>query len=149
MKSSKIITLVMLGTIVSACGSDDRVEYHQNQYRSQADCQKDWGKDAKDCAPKSGGGGYVGPRYIWSGGTPVAVYPDNTSKLHTDSYLARGTQTTAIGAVRSVGLVPSSAHSLPGVSAARSSFAARAGSGFASARGGFGSSASAHASGGS
>jgi hypothetical protein len=102
MKKSRAVPLVLIGTLslLVGCGNNrDEIMTRQNGYASQEECKKDWGSDARDCNKRSGSsGGYVGPRYIWSGGSPMAVEPDGSTRQLSNSYLSKpGASSTAIG----------------------------------------------------
>lgn len=113
MKKSSHVPLFLLGTagllIGYAVTSDDKREVQQNFYANREDCQRDWGYDERDCRPtgsSSGGGGssgrYVGPRYYWDHNTgyPYAVDADGSTRRLPNSYLTRGTPSTAQGITR-------------------------------------------------
>lgn len=102
-KSSVAVPLILLGSIalLSGCGAGEpEQQIRQNQYGSQADCQKDWGNDGRDCKPNPSGShaGYIGPSYLWNhgGGYPMAVNPDGSTRALPNSYLSKpGSVTTA------------------------------------------------------
>ena len=139
MKRSKAVPLLMLGTlgILSGCApSPDTVEVRQNNYRNMEDCRKDWGKDAdREC--RRSGGGYVGPRYVWNhtGGYPMAVNNDGSTRQLSNSYLNRpGSTSSAVNATVTRSNV--------------SSFRSGAVSGASVSRGGFGGTSHGFSSGG-
>jgi uncharacterized protein YgiB involved in biofilm formation len=156
MKRSKQISLVLIGTMaltgVAGCGPSPEEEIHadlvkttQNHYKTVAECQQDWGTDARDCQPAPAnhphGGGFVSPMYIWSHGSghPYAVYPDGTSRQLPNSYLAKGTP--PVSGVKAV----TSSMNVPSNSAVSSVASSR---GAVVSRGGFGSSARGFSGGG-
>jgi hypothetical protein len=143
MKRSKAVPLLMLGTLglLAGCGSDSReIQTRQNNYRSVEDCRKDWGNDEKDCqrtTTRSGGVGYVGPRYIWNhgGGVPMAVNSDGSQRPLNNSYLSR----------------PGSVSAATSATVSRSTFSGSSGahaSGYSGSRGGFGGTARGFSGGG-
>lgn len=131
MKRSKVIPLVLLGTLtVTACGEDETEsrQLQQQQYKSVADCQKDWGTDQRNCQQQPNGHGgflYMGPRYYYdhSYGYPVAVNNDGTTRIVPNSYISSRAPSTAVGTFN--------AGRVAGVSSV--------------ARGGFGATGAAHA----
>lgn len=105
MKRSKVIPLVLLGTLtLAACGDEeqDTKQLQQQQYKSMADCQKDWGTDQRNCqqqANSHGGFLYMGPRYYYDHtyGYPVAVNGDGTTRIVPNSYISSRAPSTAVG----------------------------------------------------
>ena len=65
-RASASITLVLIGTAaISGCGEDPPATA-RDLYRSRADCQVDWGEDARKCEAVSSGphsGYWYGPHY--------------------------------------------------------------------------------------
>jgi uncharacterized protein YgiB involved in biofilm formation len=116
------LTLVLIGTAtLHGCGGKDEEAATRDVYRSRADCQRDWGDDAKKCEPVSSGshaGMFYGPLLFG---------------------LASG--------MGSRGAAGSSLAPRQGTHAVASTTTSASHSGSTS-RGGFGSSASSHSSGG-
>lgn len=139
MKRSKAVPLLMLGTLglIAGCSQSQDIQTRQNSYRSMEDCRKDWGNSEKDCTrttTKTGGVGYVGPRYIWNhgSGVPMAVNPDGTQRPLNNSYLSRP------------GAVSTATHA----TVSRTTFSGAKSSGFSGSRGGFGGTAHGFSGGG-
>ena len=74
-KSSRSITLVLIGVAALAGCSEDK----RDLYATREDCLADWGNKPEDCAPATAGrtgGVYYGPSYRvpwwggWHGGSP-------------------------------------------------------------------------------
>jgi uncharacterized protein YgiB involved in biofilm formation len=116
------LTLVLIGTAaLHGCGGNDEETATRDVYRSRADCQRDWGDDEKKCEAVSSGshaGMFYGP----------LLYG-----------LASG--------MGSRGAVGSNLAPRQGTNAVASTTTTASQSGSVS-RGGFGSSASSHSSGG-
>ena len=126
-RSPSSITLVLIGTAaLNGCGGEETAR--RDVYRSQLDCQRDWGATPGGCEPVRSGahsGYYYGPRYRDDGQHRVG-----TTSLPRTGSNAIGTAHLARSDSGHTATSSSSPHS-PGT-----------------ARGGFGSSASAHSSGG-
>jgi uncharacterized protein YgiB involved in biofilm formation len=106
LKRSSKVTLLVIGTIAAGgyLARPEKTEVRQDAYASRSDCERDWGNDYRNCSSSGGGhGGYYGPRYYWdrSAGYPVAVSPDGETRPVTNSYLTRGTPSTARGVTTS------------------------------------------------
>ncbi|MBS0352383.1 MAG: hypothetical protein JSR83_00545 [Proteobacteria bacterium] len=118
MKRSKRIPLLVIGTagLIAGCdGGGDVQELKQDFYAGREACERDWGRDPRNCQEDGGAGGghgsgsgargssstYAGPRYYWdrSAGHPVAVSPSGETRIVSDSYLSRGAPSTARGTV--------------------------------------------------
>lgn len=119
MKRSKKIPLLVIGTagLLAGCGGDGDVqELKQDFYAGREACEKDWGRDPRNCREEGGSGTgsggssgigrgsgatYAGPRYYWdrSAGHPVAVSSSGETRVVSDSYLSRGAPSTARGTV--------------------------------------------------
>ena len=149
MKRSRVVPLVLIGTMVSLAGCGPRMEevnVRQNAYNSREDCKKDWGDDDRDCSPRSGGG-YYGPRYIYNhgAGVPMAIGNDGTARPLSNSYLTKpGSISSATSATIGTAQVASNSAAF---GAAKNAGAVSTRSSSVS-RGGFGSSARASSSGG-
>lgn len=65
-RSTASITLVLISAaVLQGCGDDDETAT-RDVYRTQADCQRDWGEDDKKCEPARSGhhsGFFYGPAY--------------------------------------------------------------------------------------
>ena len=122
-RSTVTITLVLIGAAaLHGCGADEEETATRDVYRSRADCQRDWGEEDKKCEPVTSGqhsGMFYGP----------LLYGLGSSMAGRGASLAPRPGTNAIASTR--------------MSAPRS-----AGSTSSPSRGGFGSSASSHSSGG-
>jgi hypothetical protein len=154
MKRSRVIPLVLLGTLVTLAGcgpSPQNVNVRQNAYNSKEDCKKDWGDDDRDCTPRSGNSGYYGPRYIYNhgAGVPMAIGQDGSSRPLANSYLTKpGAVSPAIGATIGQASVMSNSPAYAHAQRAGAVSAKSSSSGSSVSRGGFGSSARASSSGG-
>ena len=123
-RSTATLTLVLIGAAaLPGCGgSSSNDNATRDVYRTRADCQRDWGDDAKKCEQQGSGrhsGFFYGPMY--------------------------GHGRSASSSTDSAALAPRK-----GSNAISSTTVSRSGgsSSGSTARGGFGSSASAHSSGG-
>lgn len=113
--------LIFIGTLGAFyymfSSNDENVDVQQYTYQSLADCQADWGTDAGNCQsePASSGYGsthgfygssygsntaqrYTGPRFFWqrtaSGGHPVEVLPDGSTRPISGARLSSGSGST-------------------------------------------------------
>lgn len=158
MRASKTIPLLLIGTLIAGCEADEQQypippsfdKIRQSSYKSQADCEKDWGSDTRDCKHHPTGGGYIGPRYIYNhaAGMPMAVAPDGSVRQLPNSYLGRpGSTSVAFATVGSPApaSVSEAAVARAGFSGGRAGVVGRAGTSSVSGRGGFG--ATGHAGG--
>ena len=118
-RSTATLTLVLIGaSALHGCGGGDDETATRDVYRTQADCQRDWGDDPKKCEQQRSGshsGMFYGP-------------------------LMYGMGRMGSGASQST-MAPRKGSSAIGSTAVSSG-------GSSTSRGGFGSSASAHSSGG-
>ena len=121
-RSTATLTLVLIGAAaLQGCGKDEQKEATRDVYRTQADCQRDWGADPKKCEQQRSGshsGMFYGPLMYGMG------------RMGSGSGMASG----------------STMSPRKGSSAIGSTSVSSGGS--STSRGGFGSSASAHSSGG-
>lgn len=122
-RSTATLTLVLIGAAaLQGCGADEEETATRDVYRSRADCQRDWGDDDKKCESVTSGqhsGMFYGPLLYGLG--------------------------SGLGG-RGAGLAPR-----PGTNAiatTQTTAPRSAGGGRSTSRGGFGSSASSHSSGG-
>ena len=119
-RSTATLTLVLIGAAaLHGCGADEEDTATRDVYRSRADCQRDWGEDDKKCEPV-------------------------TSGSHAGMFYGPLIWGMASGfGNRGAGLAPR-----PGSNAVASTATNVTRSGGTVSRGGFGSSASSHSSGG-
>lgn len=79
MKKSDAVILAVIGSVYGLT-LFNHGDVYQDRYRSREDCEKDWGRDARDCQPEggstggSGGGYWRGPRYE-EGARPTTAQP--------------------------------------------------------------------------
>mgnify|MGYP001587547470 CR=1 FL=1 len=69
LRKSVCITLVLLASVSimsSGCSKEKKQEVSRNSYKSQKDCQGDWGNDCKS----DGRGGFISPFFYYMGGYP-------------------------------------------------------------------------------
>ena len=122
-RSTATLTLVLIGAAaLQGCGAEEEETATRDVYRSRADCQRDWGEDDKKCEAVTSGqhsGMFYGP-LLYGLGSGMAGRGAN---------LAPRQGTNAIASTQ--------------MSAPRSAGGSRG-----TSRGGFGSSASSHSSGG-
>ncbi|QDH83687.1 hypothetical protein [Achromobacter phage Motura] len=89
MKRSAKITLVLLGTMaLTACGDgNESRQTTRQQYKSMADCQREWGTDSRNCTTSSSGH-FFGPLYFWnhSTGTPMVVGAGGETRAVPNAY---------------------------------------------------------------
>ena len=102
MKKSRQVPLILLGSLSLFVGCSQseqatQTEIRQHTYASREDCLNDWGRDERDCQPEKSGRGYRGPRYYWhhTGGYPIALEPDGSSRPLPNSHLRAGIATKA------------------------------------------------------
>ena len=119
-RSTSTLTLVLIGAAaLHGCGgSDNNEQASRDVYKSRADCQRDWGDDPKKCEPQSSGR-HAGYFYgpMYGYGRSVSSSPSGDSTALAPRQGSNAVSSTTVS--RSSGSV---------------------------ARGGFGSSASAHSS---
>jgi uncharacterized protein YgiB involved in biofilm formation len=120
-RSTVTLTLVLIGAAaLNGCGKDEEETATRDVYRTRADCQRDWGDDDKKCEPATSGS-HAGMFY-----GPLLVGA-------AAGYMAgRGTSVAP----------------RPGSNAIASTHTSVSHGGSSVSRGGFGSSASSHSSGG-
>ena len=101
MRKSRKVPLLLLGSLslLVGCGQEKQTEIRQHTYASKEDCLNDWGRDERDCRPEQSGRRYVGPRYYWhhSGGYPVAINTDGSTRPLPASSLRAGSPSKATG----------------------------------------------------
>src|SRR5688500_16270489 len=119
-RSTATLTLVLIGTAaLPGCGGGSNDDATRDVYRTRADCQRDWGDDPKKCEQQGSGrhsGFFYGPMY--------------------------GHGRSASSGTDSAALAPrKGSNAISSTTVSRSSGSTSSGS---VARGGFGSSASAH-----
>jgi uncharacterized protein YgiB involved in biofilm formation len=120
-RSTATLTLVLIGAAaLHGCGADEEETATRDVYQSRADCQRDWGDDDKKCEPATSGS-HAGMFY---------------------GPLMYGLASGMMGN-RGANLAPR-----PGSNAVASTNTTVSRSGGSVSRGGFGSSASSHSSGG-
>ena len=123
-KRSARITLVLVGAAALAACSDSGHD-QRDLYASKQDCVKDWGDETKcETAPATAGSStgrsHTGGGYFWG-------------PLYSGSSFRSGTGTSSAGSSSAIGSARSGSHAIGSSSVSR---------------GGFGSSASSHSSGG-
>ena len=135
-RSPSSITLVLIGTAaLYGCGEETA---QRDIYRSQLDCQQDWGGDQGKCETVRSGphaGYFYGPRYRADGqhAAGATTLPRQGSSAIGTAHLARNDTSYAAS---------------PATSSQRPATSSHGSSGGQAPRGGFGSSATSHSSGG-
>ncbi|MCU0760544.1 MAG: hypothetical protein MUF07_15295 [Steroidobacteraceae bacterium] len=79
MKKSDAVILAVIGSVYGF-SLFSHGDVYQDRYRSREDCEKDWGRDPRDCQPEAaatgsayyGGGFWRGPRYEEGARPPTA-----------------------------------------------------------------------------
>ena len=121
-RSTVTLTLVLIGAAaLNGCGADEEETATRDVYRTRADCQRDWGDDAQKCEQVTSGnhsGMFYGPLLLGA----------MSGMGSRGATLAPRPGTNAIGTTQTT--------------------TSRSASGGGVSRGGFGSSASSHSSGG-
>ena len=104
-KSSKRVTLVLVGLAAAACSRDPQVK--RDVYASREDCLADWARKPEDCSPAMdrphprGGYYFYGPAYNvgsggWWGGSGSA-WSSSSSSPHVASHAVGSTSVSRGG----------------------------------------------------
>jgi len=94
-RSASTLTLVLIGAAaMSGCGGSDKNEQAtRDVYRSRADCQRDWGDDAKKCEQIT-----IGVEQALAQRSPDASRPSDESRYSGSESSADASDASAPGA---------------------------------------------------